>query len=208
MLARQNEQQGSVPRLRVLAAAVDEFARHGFANARIRSIVDAAHANVAAVNYYFGGKDGLYRATLMSLAVRMEPLDVTKVSSLRSAAERLDKCVKLLLRRFSAADGPTPLARILAHEALAESGQLATVLQESLGAELALLRAILREVAGADASEEALLRLSVGVLGQCVLHLHAALSVDQETRELLALQIAESALREAHRLQRAPVAEK
>ena len=208
MLARQNEQQGNEARLRVLAAAVDEFARHGFANARIRSIVDAAHANVAAVNYYFGGKEGLYRATLMSLAVRMEPLDPAKVSAVRGANERVLACVKLLLQRFSTASGPTPLARILAHEALAESGQLAAILQECLGAELALLRSTLREAAGPQPPEDALLRLAVGVFGQCVLHLHAALSGEPDARDMLAAQIAEAVLREARRRELASVAGK
>jgi len=208
MLARQNEQQGNEARLRVLAAAVDEFARQGFANARIRSIVDAARVNVAAVNYYFGGKEGLYRATLMSLAVRMEPLDAAKVSGIRGPAERVHACVKLLLQRFATSQGPTPLARILAHEALAQSGQLAAILHEGLGAELALMRAVLREAAGPAASEEALAQLAVGILGQCVLHLHAALSGEPDARDMLAAQIAEAVLREARRRELASVAGK
>jgi hypothetical protein len=117
-------------------------------------------------------------------------------------------CVKLLLQRFTTPKGPTPLARILAHEALAQSGQLAAILQEGLGAELALLRSMLREAAGPQAPEEELLRLGVGVIGQCVLHLHAALSGEPDARDMLAAQVAESALREAHRHELAPVAEK
>jgi len=49
---------------RLLEAASEEFARHGYAGARIRHIVDAARVNLAAVNYYFGGKEGLYLAVL------------------------------------------------------------------------------------------------------------------------------------------------
>ena len=58
------DEQGHRASSRLLAAAAGEFSRHGFANARIRNIVDAARVNQAAANYYFGGKQGLYRAPL------------------------------------------------------------------------------------------------------------------------------------------------
>lgn len=208
MLAHQNEQQGNEARLRVLAAAVEEFARHGFANARIRSIVDAARVNVAAVNYYFGGKDGLYRATVMSLAVRMDPLDAARVQAIRGAPERLRAAVAQLILRLATSQGPTPLARILAHEALAREGHLAALLQETMGAELKVLTAILREIAGVEADDENLRRRALGVLGQCVLYLHAAPSVEPEALDFLAGQIAETSLRETRRALAAPVAEK
>jgi len=208
MLARQSEPQGNEARLRVLAAAVEEFARHGFANARIRSIVEAARANVAAVNYYFGGKDGLYRATVMSLAVRMDPLDAARVNALRGAPERLRAAVGQLILRLATSQGPTPLARILAHEALAQTGQLPQLLEETMGAELKLLAAILREVAGVEADDEYLRRRAVGIVGQCVLYLHAAPSVEPEALDILAGQIAETSAREARRAPASPVAEK
>ena len=208
MLARQNEPQGNEARLRVLGAAVDEFARHGFANARIRSIVEAARANVAAVNYYFGGKDGLYRATLMSLAVRMDPLDAARVLAVRGAPGRLRAAVGQLILRLATSQGPTPLARILAHEALAQTGQLALLLEDTMGAELKLLAAILREIAGVEADDAYLRRRAVGVVGQCVLYLHAAPSVEPEALDLLAGQIAETSMREVRRAPASPVAGK
>lgn len=199
MLARQNEQHGNEARLRVLAAAVDEFARHGFANARIRSIVEAAHVNVAAANYYFGGKDGLYRATVMSLAVRMAPLDAARVQAVQGATERLRAVVGQLLLRLATSEGPTPLARILAHEVLSQSAQLATLVDETMAAELRLLVPILREIAGVEADDEFVRRRAIGVLGQCVLYLHAAPSTEPEALDLLARQIAETSTREARR---------
>ncbi len=40
------------------------FAEHGFDNVTVRDICQQARANVAAVNYHFGGKSGLYDEVL------------------------------------------------------------------------------------------------------------------------------------------------
>ncbi|MGK5684854.1 TetR/AcrR family transcriptional regulator [Actinoplanes sp. URMC 104] len=47
---------------RILDAALAEFGEHGFAGARISAIARRAQANQQLISYYFGGKDGLYRA--------------------------------------------------------------------------------------------------------------------------------------------------
>jgi len=46
----------------LLDAALDEFAAKGFAGARVQDIADRAGVNKQLINYYFGGKEGLYRA--------------------------------------------------------------------------------------------------------------------------------------------------
>ena len=203
MLARQTELQKNEPRLRVLAAAVEEFARHGLANARVRSIVDAARVNLAAVNYYFGGKEGLYHATLLSLAVRLAPLDVAKVESAATPRERLDACLAVIVGRLATSSGPHALARILAHEALSRSSRFGVVLEEVLPGELSLLRGALGDLAGGDSGEIATSLAAERILGQCVLYLHGALSWDFESRQHLVRQIAESAARQSLRTQRA-----
>jgi TetR/AcrR family transcriptional regulator len=43
-------------------AALDEFSAKGFAGARVQDIADRAGVNKQLINYYFGGKEGLYRA--------------------------------------------------------------------------------------------------------------------------------------------------
>jgi TetR/AcrR family transcriptional regulator len=45
----------------LLAAALEEFAARGFAGARVQDIADRAGVNKQLINYYFGGKEGLYR---------------------------------------------------------------------------------------------------------------------------------------------------
>ncbi|RKS76775.1 TetR family transcriptional regulator [Actinomadura pelletieri DSM 43383] len=46
----------------LLDAALEEFSARGFAGARVQDIADRAGLNKQLINYYFGGKEGLYRA--------------------------------------------------------------------------------------------------------------------------------------------------
>jgi AcrR family transcriptional regulator len=47
---------------RLLEAALTEFAANGFEGARVSAIAERAGVNKQLVSYYFGGKEGLYRA--------------------------------------------------------------------------------------------------------------------------------------------------
>lgn len=51
-------------RARILEAAGEVFAERGYEAATVREICDQAGVNLAAVNYYFGGKERLYVETL------------------------------------------------------------------------------------------------------------------------------------------------
>jgi TetR/AcrR family transcriptional regulator len=44
----------------LIDAAKDEFAAKGYAGARVQDIADRAGVNKQLINYYFGGKEGLY----------------------------------------------------------------------------------------------------------------------------------------------------
>ena len=55
-------------RRRLLDTAAQLFSQRGFKNVTVRDLCDEANANVAAVNYHFGSKDGLYLA-VVELAV-------------------------------------------------------------------------------------------------------------------------------------------
>jgi AcrR family transcriptional regulator len=53
-----------ITRERILKAAERLFADRGYEETSIRAIVAKARVNQAAINYHFGGKDGLYREVL------------------------------------------------------------------------------------------------------------------------------------------------
>lgn len=51
-------------RARILAAAVAEFAQHGYAGGRVARIAEAAEANKSMIYAYFGNKDQLFDAVI------------------------------------------------------------------------------------------------------------------------------------------------
>ena len=159
----------SETRLRLLAAASEEFAQRGYANARVRHIVDQAKVNLAAVNYHFGGKEGLYRATLAHLAER-RAADNAPIAQRRGRTPRarLERHVFSLLERYLEPHGAV-LGRILAHEAMNPTTHLEGLIAESLGPELGYLRKLLAEAVPA-ASAAAVELAAIGVLGQCLLY--------------------------------------
>ena len=54
--------RGEDTRQRLLEVALDIFGQHGFDGASTREIVQRAGANLTAIPYYFGSKEGLYVA--------------------------------------------------------------------------------------------------------------------------------------------------
>jgi len=57
--------RGALAREQLIAHATQIFAAKGYAAATTREICDAAGVNIAAIHYYFGDKEGLYRAALL-----------------------------------------------------------------------------------------------------------------------------------------------
>lgn len=215
MVVHAENLQGNETRHRLLRAAAEEFARHGFASARVRSIVDAAKANLAAVNYYFGGKEGLYRATLEFLAAQRQP-EGAPGSPIPGAEERLQGCIRAMLERFIG-EHPSPLGRILAYEAMAPTGNLESILEDTMGPELERIAALLREIAGPQVDDARLMHAALGIFGQCMFRLYArsafermsaSLGREAKSAHFIAAQITEFSLGGLERLKRASVTEK
>ena len=60
--AKSLRSDGAEARNRLLDAALALFAEKGFAKTSTREIAQAAQVNIASISYYFGDKEGLYKA--------------------------------------------------------------------------------------------------------------------------------------------------
>lgn len=74
------EENAGETRARLISVATRLFAEHGFDGVSVRMITREANANLGAINYHFGSKEGLIREVFHSLArpvneVRLSELD-------------------------------------------------------------------------------------------------------------------------------------
>lgn len=76
------ESVAGATRTRILDAAEQLFAEHGFEAASVRMIAARAGVNVAAANYHFGSKDGLLRSVFER---RLSQLNAARLTALEVA---------------------------------------------------------------------------------------------------------------------------
>ncbi|HYB08432.1 MAG TPA: CerR family C-terminal domain-containing protein [Alphaproteobacteria bacterium] len=65
-------QRGEDTRRRILDAAIEIFAVEGYDGASTRTLAERAGVNLPAIQYYFGSKEGLYRAVIDYMVRQME----------------------------------------------------------------------------------------------------------------------------------------
>jgi len=115
-------------RAKLLEAAAQVFAERGYYNATIREICRRAGANVAAVNYTFGDKLGLYTEVLRQVFRTQEMTLLTaELDSASSPEELLQKLIQARLRSLC---GRSDLHfRIVMHELSDPTPALARVVE-------------------------------------------------------------------------------
>ena len=69
---------------RILGAAEELFAQHGFAGTSLRQVTSRADVNIAAVNYHFGSKENLVNEVFRR---RMDDMTTLRLSQLKTALE-------------------------------------------------------------------------------------------------------------------------
>jgi len=90
-------------RQRLLDVATGLFSEHGFDNVTVRDICTKAQANVAAVNYHFGGKTGLYDEVL-SMAIRIMQAtteEIRQAGEGQSPEGQLEASIRIFLTRVA-----------------------------------------------------------------------------------------------------------
>src|SRR5215510_14087217 len=97
---RKSDRQGT--RVELLEAAGHVFAEKGFDRATGKEICERAGANSAAINYYFGGMDGLHAAVLEEANRRLVPLEsvTAAIAQKTSARAKLQAIIELVVERL------------------------------------------------------------------------------------------------------------
>lgn len=156
---------------RILEAAGQVFAERGFHAATTRDIASRAEVNVAAINYHFRDKMGLYTEVLMSGMqwVRMIPLEPIE----GPPAEQIRAFLVMYLAGLLGQGKPTWLVKLVAREMAQPTEALERIVNEVIRPVEARLRSMIAEFTGLDAESDKVRMSAHSMIGQC-LHYHHA----------------------------------
>lgn len=172
---RKFDDEGGNTEQRLLDAAGEIFAEFGYRTATVRQICDKASANVAAVNYYFGDKEKLYRAVLRSVPdVHAERFPSRLgLGPDASPAEQLRAYIRSLLFRIFDPGRPGWHVKIIAREMVEPTRALDSLVEEVARPLHRELAAIVRQILGPASADEDVRFCALSIMGQCVYYHHA-----------------------------------
>ena len=142
---------GLTTRALVLDAAGQVFAERGFAEATTREICERAGANSAAVNYYFGGKEGLYDEVLAE--AHRQIVSLSEMQSIMESEwpveEKLRAFFALAMRAASSAPELWGVKVILRELAFPSAG-LPPSLKKEILPKVQIMRGLIGQIIGSS----------------------------------------------------------
>lgn len=158
---------------KVILAAMEEFAEHGYRSATIRGICRRAGVNIAAINYHFAGKTELYRQALAMLFAFKKPMpSADKIKSDSDLREVMQKWIKTFLYR-----GNDPkilenrlMEKVAYHEMLAPSDIFNEIFESYLKPDVVSLEKILSKGLPPDVTEKEIKMRTFSILGNCMFY--------------------------------------
>jgi TetR/AcrR family transcriptional regulator, regulator of cefoperazone and chloramphenicol sensitivity len=188
-----NESQLST-RERILECAGHIFGENGFKGTTIRMIAEAADVNVAAINYHFRGKEGLYAEVIediFSTGFERFPALPPDADQTMTAKERLSYFIRGTIHRFLSVQGwggQAGKGRLIARELLEPTPALDSVVRKYMRPHKDALVEILRDLVGDDVPYEKILLCVVSIFGQCIYYVFATSVVERIAPEYIPLE--------------------
>ena len=159
-------------RQRLVDSAARLFADRGFENVTVREICKASNANVAAINYHFGDKVGLYRA-VVTYAIRV--MQETNEQSQRagdgqSPEDQIRGFVRVFVGRLASDDNPNAwIHKLMAREMEHPTEALDQVMMQVVQPRLEYLCGVAAAYMGLPVSDPRVKRCIVSLQVQCFL---------------------------------------
>jgi AcrR family transcriptional regulator len=158
-------------RQRLVAAAATLFAERGFENVTVREICKISNANVAAINYHFGDKAGLYRAVVL-LAIQV--MQETNEQSQRagdglSPEDQIRGFVRVFVGRLTGDNPNAWIHRLMAREMEHPTEALDLVMTQVVQPRLEYLCSVAATIMGLAPSDARVRRCIASLQSQCLL---------------------------------------
>jgi len=156
---------GKATRARIMEAAGELFAAHGFAQTSSKAIAAQAGVDAALINYHFGSYSGLYQAVLAEAHRRL--IDFADLEQLAQsaipAADKLKAVMRYLVQSALGESTPWHIP-VLTSSLLAPSPQTDAVFQSQVNAKASIFIGILSEITGIEKTDPVLQRCLISVM--------------------------------------------
>jgi len=159
----------ALTRARLLDAAQRQFSERGFKRVTVRDICRAAKANVAAVNYHFGDKLGLYREVLQAATDAMRATNdaAREAGKGQPPEEELRRYISVFLHRVLPA-GTEAVHRLITREMNDPTPALDTLVEQGVRPRVEYLSGVIGRILACAPHDERVLRCVASVQAQAV----------------------------------------
>ncbi len=165
-------------RERLVQAAAARFAEHGFNNVSVRDICGDAGANVAAVNYHFGDKLGLYREVVSEAIAAMAATSGAAMIAPDGTTpeERIRHYVRVYLPRIAGRDSGIDAARVawihklMRHESSEPTPLAPWIAEQAIMPRVEYLGRVVAELLACEPADPRVRRCVISIQAQCLFY--------------------------------------
>jgi AcrR family transcriptional regulator len=158
---------------RLLEVAGRIFAEEGFQAAKVRTICARAGVNIAAVNYHFGDKLGLYREVLSyALCAAETAAQLERGLPGKTPEEKLRRFVRGTLHQMYGEGQPAWPVRLMTHELAQPTPAFEGVVEQIMRPRYDALRGLVASVIGRPVDDRATRLCAQSIMGQVVIYAH------------------------------------
>jgi TetR/AcrR family transcriptional regulator, regulator of cefoperazone and chloramphenicol sensitivity len=159
-------------RQRLLNVAAQLFAEHGFNHVTIREICQEAQTNVAAVNYHFRDKLGLYKEVLQMAADAMnrQKTGVMDAIEPQIAEERLRSYIRLTLHHLLDPHQESWMEKLIARETIDPTPAIDLIIEKGIRPTVERNGRMVAELLGTSLDDPRVWHCFLSVQGQCLFY--------------------------------------
>jgi TetR/AcrR family transcriptional regulator, regulator of cefoperazone and chloramphenicol sensitivity len=167
---RDERSRDRVTRERLIASAARLFGERGFKRVTVREICRAAGANVAAVNYHFGDKLGLYREVLQAAVSEMRSTSdaARRAGEGGTAEDKLRAYVRVYIQRVVGSARDSWIHQLMSRELADPTPALDLVVEQVIRPRLAYLGGLVAELLDCSVDDQRVARCAHSIQAQCV----------------------------------------
>jgi AcrR family transcriptional regulator len=156
-------------RARLLSVGQHLFGERGFKRVTVREICQAARANVAAVNYHFGDKLGLYREVLQTAIDAMRATsEAARTAGLgKKPEEQLRRYIHIFLQRILCPESEA-IHRLIMREMTEPTPLLDALVEQGVRPRVEYLSGVVAAIIGCEPRDPRVLRCVGSIQSQTI----------------------------------------